>query len=81
PSALARWEKAAAASDDPLLFMELIPNTETRDYVHRALSYLWIYAAKLKLPTPSLTALTLNKWPDFADEQALAQTLNLRVLH
>ncbi|MCG4257423.1 lytic transglycosylase domain-containing protein [Acetobacter senegalensis] len=81
PSALARWEKAAAASDDPLLFMELIPNTETRDYVHRALSYLWIYASKLKLPTPSLTALTLNKWPDFADEQALAQTLNLRVLH
>ncbi|GAN68482.1 lytic murein transglycosylase [Acetobacter orleanensis NRIC 0473] len=81
PTALARWEKAASSSDDPLLFMELIPNTETRDYVHRALSYLWIYAARLKLPTPSLTALTQNEWPDFADEQALAHTINTRVMH
>ncbi|MFT9026970.1 lytic transglycosylase domain-containing protein [Acetobacter indonesiensis] len=81
PSALARWEKAAASSDDPLLFMELIPNMETRDYVHRALSYLWIYASKLKLPTPSLTTLAHNEWPDFADEQALAHTITTRVLH
>ncbi|WP_415474603.1 transglycosylase SLT domain-containing protein [Acetobacter persici] len=81
PTALARWEKAASSSDDPLLFMELIPNTETRDYVHRALSYLWIYAAKLKLPTPSLATLARNEWPDFADEQALAHSINTRVLH
>lgn len=82
PTALSRWEKTAASSeDDPLLFMELIPTAETRDYVHRALSYLWIYAARMKLPTPSLAALARNEWPDFADEQALAHTLNTRALH
>ncbi|MGO3518816.1 MAG: lytic transglycosylase domain-containing protein [Acetobacter cibinongensis] len=81
PSALARWEKEASLSDDPLLFMELLPNTETRDYVHRALSYLWIYAGKLKLPTPSLSTLARNEWPDFADEKAMTHTLNPRLIH
>lgn len=81
PSALARWEREAAQADDPLLFMELLPNKETRDYVHRALTYLWIYAGKLKLPTPSLSALAQNAWPDFADEQALAHTINTALVH
>ncbi|MFT9143737.1 MAG: lytic transglycosylase domain-containing protein [Acetobacter orientalis] len=81
PSALARWEREAAQADDPLLFMEMLPNKETRDYVHRALTYLWLYAGKLKLPTPSLTALAQNDWPDFADEQALAHTINTGAVH
>ncbi len=82
PSALAHWESSTGpAANDPLLFMELLPNTETRDYVHHTLAYLWMYAAKMKLPTPSLTALAQSTWPDFEDEKALAHTLNTRTLH
>jgi hypothetical protein len=58
------------------MFMELLPNQETRNYVHRTLTYLWRYAAKMKLPTPSLSALAHGTWPDFADETALASTLH-----
>ncbi|WP_415491329.1 transglycosylase SLT domain-containing protein [Acetobacter sp.] len=76
PSALAHWESAGASAADPLLFIELLPNTETRDYVHRTLTYLWRYAAKMKLPAPSLAALAHGTWPDFADEKALAQTVH-----
>ncbi|WP_415423080.1 transglycosylase SLT domain-containing protein [Acetobacter okinawensis] len=76
PNALAHWENMAASSDDPLLFMELLPNQETRNYVHRTLTYLWRYAAKMKLPAPSLSALAHGTWPDFADETALARTLH-----
>lgn len=73
PAALAKWERdSAVSSEDPFLYMELLPNAETREYVHRALSYLWIYASKMNLPKPSLQALAHNQWPDFAEETALA---------
>ncbi|QEO17596.1 transglycosylase SLT domain-containing protein [Acetobacter vaccinii] len=75
PSALAHWENSGNTPDDPLLFMELLPNAETRDYVHHTLAYLWRYAAKMKLPAPSLATLARNEWPDFADEKALASTM------
>ena len=52
-------------SDDPLLFMESIPNDETRGFIPRALAYTWIYAARLHLPTPSLDALSAGAWPPF----------------
>jgi len=57
---------------DPLLFIETLPGTETRDYVHHALTYLWIYARKMDLPTPSLAALGRGEWPGFAAEQQMA---------
>ncbi|NVN05491.1 transglycosylase SLT domain-containing protein [Asaia spathodeae] len=76
PGAIARWESGAPGEagqiHDPLLFMELLPNGETRDYVHHAFAYLWIYADKLGLPAPSLHALARAQWPRFADEQEIA---------
>ncbi|MFC0500134.1 transglycosylase SLT domain-containing protein [Asaia krungthepensis] len=76
PGAIARWESGtpheAELVHDPLLFMELLPNGETRDYVHHAFAYLWIYADKLGLPAPSLHALAHAQWPRFADEQEIA---------
>ncbi|MCQ9155427.1 lytic transglycosylase domain-containing protein [Acidomonas methanolica] len=73
PSAIQSWEKSLSddAVTDPLLFIETLPNTETRDYVQRALTYLWIYADKLDLPTPSLKRLAHAEWPLFAEEQAI----------
>ena len=58
--------------EDPLLFMERLPNEETRGFVHRALTYLWIYGGELHLPSPSLDALAADIWPSYAPEVALA---------
>jgi hypothetical protein len=55
-------------SDDPLLFIESIPNDETRGFVPRALTYTWIYAARLHLPAPSLDQLAAGAWPSFTPQ-------------
>ena len=65
PTAFARMMAGLPATDDPLLFIESIPNDETRGYVPRALAYTWIYAARLHVPTPSLDALAAGAWPAF----------------
>lgn len=73
PGAIARWEGVQKADmHDPLFFMETLPNSETRDYVHRALTYTWLYAHRMGLPSPSLKALTRSEWPSFGEEQAMA---------
>ncbi|MBS1094443.1 transglycosylase SLT domain-containing protein [Gluconobacter wancherniae] len=73
PGAIARWESAQNAdSHDPLYFMETLPNNETRDYVHHALTYTWLYAHKMGLSSPSLKALSRSEWPSFSDEEAMA---------
>ncbi len=74
PNAVARWNdaRADASGDDPLLFIETLPVRETRDFVHRALSYLWIYAARMTMPAPSLDVLARGGWPRFDDEQKMA---------
>ena len=51
--------------DDPLLFIEAIPNEETRAFVQRALAYMWIYAARLGLAAPSLSELAAGQFPRF----------------
>ena len=65
PTSFARMAAGIPTSDDPLLFIESIPNDETRGFVPRALAYTWIYAARLHLPAPSLDALAAGAWPVF----------------
>ncbi len=65
PTSFARMQAAMPAAMDPLLFIESIPNDETRGFVPRALAYSWIYAARLHLPSPSLDALAAGEWPTF----------------
>ncbi len=65
PGALGRWD--VRGGSDPLMFMEGIPLPETRGFVHRALTYVWIYAERLDLPAPSLDALAGGNWPGFGD--------------
>lgn len=72
PSAIARRAaNGTDEADDPLLYIEQLPNNETRDYVRRAFTYLWIYADRLGLPSPSLETLARNEWPAFSAEQGL----------
>ncbi len=65
PTGFARMCEAIPATDDPLLFIESIPNDETRGFVPRALTYTWIYAGRLRLPSPSLDELAAGAWPVF----------------
>lgn len=66
PNAVAHW--AIDDEGDPLLYLESIPIDETRGFVTRTLSYLWLYAAEMHLPTESLDALAAGAWPRFGPE-------------
>lgn len=57
------WDNAAIAMQDPLLYIEMIPNPETRHFVFGVLRYSWAYAAQLRLPSPSLDALAEGQFP------------------
>jgi soluble lytic murein transglycosylase-like protein len=65
PAGFARMCGDTPPPDDPLLFIESIPNDETRGFVPRALTYTWIYASRLRLPAPSLDELAAGAWPVF----------------
>ena len=72
PSAISRRSATMTEDDDPLLYIESLPNGETRDYVRRAFTYLWIYADRLGVAAPSLETLARNEWPGFGAEVAMA---------
>jgi soluble lytic murein transglycosylase len=65
PNNFAHWLASVHDNGDPLLFIEAIPNDETRAFVQRSLTYTWIYAARLHLPAPSLDELAAGEWPRF----------------
>ena len=65
PGNFARWASNVRDVGDPLLFIEAIPVDETRGFVPRVLTYTWIYAARLHLPTPSLDELAAGVWPRY----------------
>ncbi len=50
---------------DPFLFIETIPSAETRNFIERVFSNIWIYRARLGQPSPSLDAVASGAWPDY----------------
>ena len=52
------------AADDPLLFIESVPISETRGYLKKVLANLWAYQALTGETSPSLRALAENRWPE-----------------
>ncbi|MCB8874291.1 lytic transglycosylase domain-containing protein [Acidisoma silvae] len=70
PSETSTWSNAQAAEHDPLLYIEMIPNTETRQFVFSVLRYSWAYAAQLNLPVPSLDALADGDFPHLTSNGA-----------
>lgn len=78
PGSLARWLPKVNHRDDPLLFMEAIPNAETRAHVQRVLALAWVYSSRLGRGSPSLDALASGRWPAFSAYQARPQTAGVR---
>lgn len=65
PGNLGKWERAMQADDDPLLFIEALPSKETRLFIERVLTNLWIYRHRLGQPAPSLERLAGGDWPRY----------------
>lgn len=66
PGNLLKWRKRMGDKTDPLLFIEMMPVHETRDYVERVMSNYWIYRLRAGLKLPSLVALASGKAPKYA---------------
>src|SRR3546814_3109596 len=62
PGNLGKWERAIQADGDPLLFIEALPSKETRLFIERVLTNLWIYRHRLGQPAPSLDQLAAGDW-------------------
>jgi hypothetical protein len=65
PGSFAKWAGTIQDHNDPLLFIEAVPGDETRAFIARVLAYTWIYAARLRLPAPSLDELAGGAWPRY----------------
>jgi soluble lytic murein transglycosylase-like protein len=60
---LKRWADSVNAPNDPLLFLEAIPNPATRMFIQDILAWSWHYAAVFGLPAASLDALASGHFP------------------
>jgi soluble lytic murein transglycosylase-like protein len=62
PGNLRRWKREMGV-DDPLLFIESIPNAESRDFVEKVLTNFWIYRARLGQPIPERDKVAAGELP------------------
>ena len=57
-----RWKRETNI-EDQLLFIESIPNPESRDFVEKVLTNIWVYRARLGQPAPSRDMVASGKTP------------------
>lgn len=69
---LVKFEKTFSTSD-PLLYVESFPVYETRMYIKRVMSNLWLYRARLNQPLTALRELADGHWPRYNSEDAFVQ--------
>ncbi|PCH98810.1 MAG: hypothetical protein COB76_06755 [Alphaproteobacteria bacterium] len=62
PGKLGRW-KREIKERDPLLFIELIPSSETRSFVERVATNYWVYQMRSGNDPHTLTAIASGDWP------------------
>ncbi|MBT5373197.1 MAG: lytic transglycosylase domain-containing protein [Rhodospirillaceae bacterium] len=65
PGNLSKWQRKTKYYDDPLLFIESIPSAETRNFIEKVLTNLWVYRQRLNQPAPSLDAIAAGEWPTY----------------
>lgn len=71
PGNLRKWLRGVDFRNDPLLFIESIPNRETREYVEKVLTNFWIYRDRLGQPRPSLRDVVAGDWPVYSANDPL----------
>ncbi|MDY0028935.1 MAG: lytic transglycosylase domain-containing protein [Pseudobdellovibrionaceae bacterium] len=65
PGNLSKWKKQLSDIDDPLLFIESIPSSETRAFVERVMVNYWMYRTRMGQDVPSLEAVASLDRPDY----------------
>jgi soluble lytic murein transglycosylase-like protein len=70
PGRLGEWVDRIDLKQDPLLFIESIPARETRRYIRRVLSNLWLYRLRLGQPVSSLEQIAAGRWPTYTARDA-----------
>lgn len=63
PGAASAWYSALQDDSDPLVFIETIPNDETRRFVRQVLADSWLYAEEIGLKPDSLNELAEGNFP------------------
>jgi soluble lytic murein transglycosylase-like protein len=72
PNAAAAWYNQLQDDSDPLVFLESIPNDETRRFIHQVLADSWIYAEEIGLRPASLDDLAQGNFPTLRNPRAVA---------
>jgi peptidoglycan lytic transglycosylase len=70
---LSKWQSLQESGADPLLFIETIPLSETRDYIKRVMTNFWMYRLRLGEPVTGLDDAASGAWPIYrsaAEESA-----------
>src|SRR6266550_2518022 len=62
---LSKWQALREGDTDPLLFIETIPLAETRDYIKRVMTNMWMYRRRLGQPTAGLDDAAAGAWPTY----------------
>lgn len=73
PGAVSRWSNNIEMSEDTLMLIEAIPVSETREYVKKVMSNLWIYHRRLGQNAPTLERLADDKSPDYEPQDSPRQ--------
>ena len=58
---------------DPLLYIESFPAYETRSYIKRVMSNLWLYRARLNQPLTAMEELANGTWPLYNSQDEYVQ--------
>ncbi len=65
PTPVSRWTGEVNDQGDPLLWMESLPDWETRGYVNIVMRNYWMYLRQAQASAPSRVDLAENEWPRF----------------
>ena len=65
PTKLRRWKRRVDYRDDPLLFIESIPSRETRIFIERVVTNMWIYRIRFGQAPHSLQTVVSGGWPRY----------------
>ena len=63
PGNMRRWRRELSDVRDPLVFIESLPAPETRDYIHKVMTNIWIYRDRLGQEPISQRILAAESWP------------------
>lgn len=63
PGNMQRWLEQVKHHGDALMFIEAIPSRETRVFIEKLMTNLWIYRSRLGQPMTSMDAVCAGEWP------------------